>query len=180
MDSISDLYDLFGETAFCNICLDECSEGQRVRNLNKCNHVFHIKCIDTWFIQNKSCPVCRTVYDIQYIKSETYENISILERYYLTWILIHGVLKKFKTSTDFISKKEDIKQFFLHFNYQNYKPFPVDLDTRYSLNISKKYIANHIKRLQNIDISKIHKQPHIYRWIVKLETVPNIQSLWNM
>lgn len=180
MDSISELYDLFGETAFCNICLEDCLEGQRVRNLSTCKHVFHMKCIDTWFIQNKSCPVCRSEYSIETIKSETYENINVLERYYLTWILIHGILKKFKTSNEYNSKKETIKQFFLHFKYQNYKPFPIDLDTRYSLDISKKYIASKIQRLQHIEKNKIHKQPNIYRWIVKLETIPNIQHLWVM
>lgn len=180
MDSISELYDLFGESAFCNICLEDCVEGQRVRNLSTCKHIFHMKCIDAWFIENKSCPVCRLKYDIQDVKSETYENVDILERYYLTWILIHGVLKKFKTSNEFNVKKEDIKHFFLNFKYQTYKPFPVDLDSRYSLNITKKYMANRIQKLHNIEINKVHKQPNIYRWIVKLETIENINNLWSM
>ena len=58
MDSISELYDLFGESAFCNICLEDCVEGQRVRNLTICNHIFHMKCLESCSSDN--CSFCET------------------------------------------------------------------------------------------------------------------------
>ncbi|WOH01960.1 hypothetical protein DCAR_0521347 [Daucus carota subsp. sativus] len=43
----------------CPICLAEFLEGEKVRVLPKCNHGFHVKCIDTWLESHSSCPNCR-------------------------------------------------------------------------------------------------------------------------
>lgn len=43
----------------CVICLSEVREGERLRILPKCNHGFHVKCIDKWLSSHSSCPTCR-------------------------------------------------------------------------------------------------------------------------
>ncbi|XP_015575713.1 RING-H2 finger protein ATL72 [Ricinus communis] len=43
----------------CAICLGEFSDGEKVRVLPKCNHGFHVRCIDTWLGSHSSCPTCR-------------------------------------------------------------------------------------------------------------------------
>ncbi|KAL6146331.1 hypothetical protein ACLB2K_057012 [Fragaria x ananassa] len=43
----------------CPICLGEFEEGEKVRVLPKCNHGFHVRCIDTWLVSHSSCPNCR-------------------------------------------------------------------------------------------------------------------------
>ncbi|XP_050207073.1 RING-H2 finger protein ATL78-like [Mercurialis annua] len=43
----------------CVICLAEFTVGERVRLLPKCNHGFHVKCIDKWLGSHSSCPTCR-------------------------------------------------------------------------------------------------------------------------
>lgn len=43
----------------CPICLGEFMDGEKVRVLPKCNHGFHVKCIDTWLLSHSSCPTCR-------------------------------------------------------------------------------------------------------------------------
>ncbi|OAY33299.1 RING-H2 finger protein ATL78 [Manihot esculenta] len=43
----------------CVICLSEFTPGERVRLLPKCNHGFHVRCIDKWLSSHSSCPTCR-------------------------------------------------------------------------------------------------------------------------
>lgn len=43
----------------CAICLSEFAVGDRVRILPKCNHGFHVGCIDKWLEGHSSCPTCR-------------------------------------------------------------------------------------------------------------------------
>lgn len=43
----------------CSVCLSEVSEGESTRLLPKCNHGFHVECIDMWFQSHSTCPVCR-------------------------------------------------------------------------------------------------------------------------
>ncbi|KAI9156528.1 hypothetical protein LWI28_008175 [Acer negundo] len=43
----------------CPICLGEFMDGEKVRVLPKCNHGFHVRCIDTWLVSHSSCPTCR-------------------------------------------------------------------------------------------------------------------------
>lgn len=43
----------------CAICLYEFAAGDRVRLLPKCNHGFHVRCIDQWLNSHSSCPTCR-------------------------------------------------------------------------------------------------------------------------
>ncbi|KAM3290243.1 RING-H2 finger protein ATL78 [Capsicum chacoense] len=43
----------------CVICLSEFVAGEKVRVLPKCNHGFHVKCIDKWLNSHSSCPTCR-------------------------------------------------------------------------------------------------------------------------
>ncbi|KAM6557541.1 hypothetical protein CsatB_004560 [Cannabis sativa] len=43
----------------CSVCLNEFQEEESVRLLPKCNHAFHIQCIDTWLRSHSNCPLCR-------------------------------------------------------------------------------------------------------------------------
>ncbi|KAI9115622.1 hypothetical protein K1719_013291 [Acacia pycnantha] len=50
---------LYNESC-CSICFQEFEDGDVIRVLPKCDHVFHFHCIDKWLIQQGSCPMCRT------------------------------------------------------------------------------------------------------------------------
>ena len=43
----------------CAVCQDTIAEGDLVRKLNGCSHIFHSNCIDVWLQRNVLCPVCR-------------------------------------------------------------------------------------------------------------------------
>ena len=46
------------ENKFCTICQDDIKKDDIIRVI-KCKHSYHIDCIDTWFIDNKKCPLCK-------------------------------------------------------------------------------------------------------------------------
>lgn len=48
----------------CSVCLSQVSEGEKARFLPKCNHGFHMQCIDMWFHSHSTCPLCRNVVTI--------------------------------------------------------------------------------------------------------------------
>ncbi|CAH9055756.1 unnamed protein product [Cuscuta epithymum] len=49
----------FEEHLECAVCLCEVCDCEKVRFLPKCNHGFHVGCIDKWFQSHSTCPLCR-------------------------------------------------------------------------------------------------------------------------
>jgi len=47
------------EPMICSVCQDTITTEDDVRQINHCEHSFHVGCIDTWFVRNVHCPVCR-------------------------------------------------------------------------------------------------------------------------
>ncbi|CAI0391952.1 unnamed protein product [Linum tenue] len=43
----------------CAVCLSEFHDGETLRFIPKCDHVFHPECIDAWLESHATCPVCR-------------------------------------------------------------------------------------------------------------------------
>lgn len=44
----------------CTVCLSEFEKDDIIRLLPKCNHSFHVDCIDMWFHSHSTCPLCRS------------------------------------------------------------------------------------------------------------------------
>ncbi|KMZ78196.1 hypothetical protein PVIIG_02195 [Plasmodium vivax India VII] len=45
------------EVGTCIICRDDLKEGSKKLT---CSHIFHVECLKSWFIQQQTCPICRT------------------------------------------------------------------------------------------------------------------------
>jgi hypothetical protein len=63
------------DTHICVICMDEISENENF--VTKCGHTFHQLCINRWFCNSPTCPICR-------------EKISLLSRLQLKYKLINS------------------------------------------------------------------------------------------
>lgn len=46
------------KTETCQICLDDFIETKLMIKIH-CNHVFHVKCIQSWCKIGRTCPLCR-------------------------------------------------------------------------------------------------------------------------
>lgn len=47
------------ESMQCMICLIAFEEGEDVKQLPRCHHLYHPMCIDQWLSRNYTCPICR-------------------------------------------------------------------------------------------------------------------------
>ncbi|KAK6935867.1 Zinc finger, RING-type [Dillenia turbinata] len=54
-----------GAVGECLICLDELKHGDKCRVLPKCDHIFHVRCIDHWLMIHPTCPMCRIQFRLQ-------------------------------------------------------------------------------------------------------------------
>ncbi|XP_042492995.1 E3 ubiquitin-protein ligase ATL41-like [Macadamia integrifolia] len=46
-------------TTECTICLSIMEDGEMVKLLPNCKHLFHVECIDMWLSCHSTCPICR-------------------------------------------------------------------------------------------------------------------------
>ena len=46
-------------TMECSICMEKFLEGDQIRELPGCGHIFHAECVAEWLKLQPSCPVCR-------------------------------------------------------------------------------------------------------------------------
>lgn len=59
----------------CSVCLSEFQEDEDLRLLPKCNHSFHMICIDTWLKSHSNCPLCRA----NIVSKNPVTNVSLLQ-----------------------------------------------------------------------------------------------------
>ncbi|KAJ4765806.1 RING-H2 finger protein ATL2K [Rhynchospora pubera] len=48
-----------GASPDCAVCIGPIQTGEKVRQLPKCKHLFHVDCIDMWLYSHSTCPICR-------------------------------------------------------------------------------------------------------------------------
>ncbi|XP_021771801.1 RING-H2 finger protein ATL11-like [Chenopodium quinoa] len=43
----------------CSVCLSPFEADEMLRLLPKCNHIFHVTCLEPWLKDHNTCPLCR-------------------------------------------------------------------------------------------------------------------------
>lgn len=77
----TELFDLFGQEGTCTICMESLCEGDRVRAVRGCDHLFHQTCVEPWLLSRGTCPVCRaTVVPVQQAPAALGSTADALER----------------------------------------------------------------------------------------------------
>ncbi|KAJ8528810.1 hypothetical protein K7X08_030454 [Anisodus acutangulus] len=61
----------------CAVCLSEFKENEKGRVLPKCNHSFHLECIDMWFHSHSTCPLCRSPVDPVTVPDENRVEVAV-------------------------------------------------------------------------------------------------------
>ncbi|KAL6602809.1 hypothetical protein ACP70R_043170 [Stipagrostis hirtigluma subsp. patula] len=60
----------------CAVCLGAVREGEMVRRLPACAHVYHVECIDRWLAAHRTCPLCRSVLGPGKVASDTQPQVQ--------------------------------------------------------------------------------------------------------
>lgn len=149
VDDGTELFDLFGEIGFCSICQANLEDGERIRAVSKCQHLFHADCLEPWLRANNSCPLCRI--DIsrntRHIANNYLANIlNILEerlqaqrlqfrRNLFQFIVVEGILKKFSTAALFNPQYQRVCDFLERgqLTIQDLSSIPIQVRNRTSL-----------------------------------------------
>lgn len=63
----------------CSVCLGAVREGEVVRRLPACKHVYHVECIDRWLAAHRTCPLCRSQLDDPCSKVEMDHSVVTVE-----------------------------------------------------------------------------------------------------
>lgn len=70
-----------GKESECPVCLSVFTEGEELKKIKICKHLFHKSCIDKWLSSHCNCPVCRAfVAGSGQSKSKERENHRLLPR----------------------------------------------------------------------------------------------------
>ncbi|KAF8099525.1 hypothetical protein N665_0242s0011 [Sinapis alba] len=97
----------------CAICLSDLVKGDKARLLPKCNHSFHVECIDMWFQSHSTCPICRnSVLGLEQIElvSDNHDALSQISNSSLefpTNVLVWGRQDQVSTRNTNVGSQED-------------------------------------------------------------------------
>ena len=94
----------------CSICIEPLCRNRNnpVKILDRCQHRFHLKCIEKWFKQKPCCPCCRHVY-------QNHDEPSRILKYIFILSFLVNFILEFKRS------RQDRFQTFQSYNFNHYE-----------------------------------------------------------
>lgn len=170
----TELFDLFGETGNCAICQDELIEGERVRAITVCQHMFHAKCLDEWFRRKLECPLCRTGIEETVIVPVGND----IDRNALTYAVVDGILKKFPNATILYTNRHTIRNLIANLSIDGIRPLPIDTSNRAALTGSKHASMQAISTQMNISRRVVYASDAVRRWKGRLAQLAEWTPIW--
>ncbi len=127
IDENTELFDLFGEEGFCTICQMNLAMGERIRAIQKCQHLYHADCLEPWLRTHATCPVCRvdvfpqneddeamntTILNLwTIIQAQVLRIQAEYHRRILTWVIYDGILHHLPNAAAFNEEMEILQQY---------------------------------------------------------------------
>ena len=194
----TELFDLFGETGFCTVCQANLEEGERIRAIEKCQHLFHADCLDPWLRTQNTCPLCRVEINqqAQQLANTYLANIlTILEerladqrrqfrRNMFQFVIVEGIMKKFPTAAAFNPKYERVCEFLERgqITIQDLSSIPLEVRNRTTLSRHLTDVRNRLYSTQTSRSRNIQSWPE-YGQIRELVATyagsnPSFQEVW--
>lgn len=73
----------------CSVCMDNFKYGDKVKELKKCKHAYHTKCIDQWLESENKCPICKQ--HIWALTATPILNNHQKSMFWRDWVLNHNL-----------------------------------------------------------------------------------------
>jgi hypothetical protein len=170
-----------------------------VRAVKSCQHSFHAGCLEQWISRKAECPLCRVELPSLIADSrntafleQVHNLITLLggddilthldKRYILTYVLIHGILKRFTVAIGeggLRASSERIRQRLQEIVIEGTRPLPIDTDSRYALERLQRGVVAHIAERFACPVRAIRTHSHIQPIKAIVEAIPNIQDIWS-
>jgi hypothetical protein len=196
------LFDLFGEEGFCTICQTSLSQGDRVRAIQKCQHLYHAECLEPWLRTHTTCPVCRTSVFPEDEEDTNYHNTILnlwtliqaqvqriqteYHRRLLTWIVWDGILHQLTNAEAFTTQINTIRHYLIENRLviHDVEILPSEaIRNRTQMIRQLRELTREIGRMDNLEsIRQIraHRDVAIFRTHVQAfaSTRENFRSIW--
>jgi hypothetical protein len=187
----TELFDLFGETGLCTICQEDLHEGDRVRTIAKCQHLFHARCLDPWLVRKPECPLCRTelggptaaqlvqsLDEIHQILTQQQEPRLVLHRTILSFVLIHGFLKMFPTAAAYTPFKHQLRSLLENFTLHDTRPMLIDTTCRANLLRQYRQLRTVLAQKMNLSYLSLYMNADVRLWRDRVAAQPALREFW--
>lgn len=190
-------------TDSCSICMEHLEASQSVRIIAGCAHTFHAGCLETWLAQNPMCPLCRHV--LPTLGAEMREQLfyrelrrifelllaytppqavtaDALERYLLTYTLIHGITKRFPTAMGhdgLLASAGAIQQQLGDLEVRGVRPLPFEVRSLYALKKLERGVASYLANHYGCSQLRVSRLPALADWKGGVQAIAGIGAVWS-
>lgn len=156
----------------CIICLDNLL-SEKCFTLIECIHTFHEKCLNEWYLENKSCPLCRIKINIEEEKVDTSMDEELAKK--LSYDSSFSLPPKKKIIKNIYKTKNGIRYKYQNFVFPEHIDFVKDkiiyLDIKYSK------LLKQTKTKINTKMLLLKKTNYMYTFYIKDRVTNNTIDL---